>query len=73
MTDSIANAIIEDKISNRNEHTLEITNHKNTKFYFDNDTKIYKKGQEITKEQLKKDDVLRVCAYNPTIKDENTQ
>lgn len=68
VTDSIANAIMEDKISTIDEHTLEITNHKNAKFYFDASTKIYKRGQEITKEQLKEDDVIRVCAYDPTIK-----
>ena len=59
VTNSIANTIIEDKISNiADEHTLELTNQKDTTFYFDSTTKIYKKGQEITWEQLKNEDVI---------------
>ena len=69
---SVANAILEDKVSGIiNAHTLEVVNHKDSKFYFDNDTKIYKNGQEITLEQLKNNDVVRVCAYDPTIKSED--
>jgi len=66
--DSVANAIVEDKISNLSQHALEMTNNVNTKFYLDEDTKIYKNGQEITIEQLNRNDVIRICAYNPTIK-----
>ena len=67
--ETVANAIIEDKIANiLNAQTLELVNHKNTKFKFDPDTKIYKNGQEITLEQLKQNDVIRVCAYAPNIK-----
>ena len=66
---SVADAMIKDEISNIvNNHTLEISNHKNTKFYFEPSTKIYKKGQEISIDELKNGDVIRVCAYNPHIK-----
>lgn len=70
VTKSVADAIIEDKISNiTDNHTLEITNHKDTKFYFESDPEIYKNGEKITIDELKTGDVIRVCAYNPYLKD----
>ena len=69
VTKSVANAMIEDKISNIvNKHTIEITNHPNTKFYIDANTTVYKNNQVISFNELKADDVIRVCAYNPNIK-----
>lgn len=69
VTKSVANAMIEDKISNIvNKHTIEITNHPNTKFYIDSNTTVYKNNQVISFNELKADDVIRVCAYNPSIK-----
>ena len=71
--ESAADAILEDKVFNIIDgHTLEVVNHKDAKFYFDGDTKIYKNGQEITLKELKTNDVVRVCAYNPTIKGNDT-
>ena len=67
VTNSVVNTIVEDKISNiTDDHTIEITNHKDIKFYFDSDTKIYKKGQKISFDQLKNNDVIRVCASDLT-------
>lgn len=70
VTKSVEDAIIEDKISNITDNrTLEITNHKETKFYFVSNTKIYKNGEEITINELQTGDVVRVCARNPYLKD----
>ena len=73
VTNSVVNTMVEGEISNiTDEHTLEITNHKDMKFYFDSNTKIYKKGQEITFDQLKNNDVIRVYASNLTTNNTDT-
>ena len=70
VTHSIADAIIEDKISKiEDNRTLKIANHPNTEFHLVTDTKIYKNGEEITRNELQIGDVVRVCARNPYLKD----
>lgn len=62
VTDSIANDVVETEISKL---TNELISSKNATFYHTSNTSIYKNGQNITVDQLKEGDIVRICALGP--------